>query len=203
MHTSLCTQTHTFPVFIRTYLLKLLKFTRSCTWCTNMIWYDRPSRIMQQQKGLIDSGKVSVLLRDPFDPDWGCLKNRATLWAPTQPYPFKTPSPPSLNVFGIWMFVWWKFPFCSPFLLPVIIVVFCLCVLQVTAGRLRGSVRVCVLCACACVCAGTCVFLTQPVFGAESAPDATQKDNERAGTVAAGSWAATQSDPGGAALVCV
>lgn len=63
------------------------------------------------------------------------------------------------------------------------------CVFQVTAGRLRGCVRVCVCCArvCAFVCAGTCVFLTQSVFGAESAPDATQEDNERAGTVTAGS----------------
>lgn len=149
-------------------------------------------------------------------PDWlrkgQCLAKRS-FWSrlgvfeepghPLGPHPALPPPPLSLNLFGIWMFVWWKFPFCSPFTRHNRSIFASVS----SRWQLVDCVGACACVCCApvraCVCAGTCVFLTQPVFGAESAPDATQKDNERAGTVAAGSWAATQSDPGGAALVCV
>lgn len=58
------------------------------------------------------------------------------------------------------------------------------------------------MCVCVCARAGTCVFPVQSVFGAECGLNTSQRDNERAGTVAAGSRATTQSDPG-MATFCV
>ena len=70
------------------------------------------------------------------------------------------------------------------------------------------SVCVCV-CAreCVCVCvrvrAGTCVLPSAvSLWSGVCGLNTSQRDNERAGTVAAGSRAATQSDPG-TATICV
>ena len=157
---------------------------------------------MQQYKRLIkSSGKVRARLRWPFEPDWGCLKSQATLQASTQPHPLQHHplvwthtgylclSDGSLPILHSPSACWTHSVSVS--------------VLQVSSGKVCVSVSVGV---CVCVCvrvrAGTCVFPAQSVFGAERGLNTSQIDNERAGTVAAGSRAATQSDPG-TATFCV
>ena len=105
-----------------------------------------------QHKRLIESGKVRVWLRWPFEPDWGCLKSETPYRPPTGPTRWSEPiQDTSVYLMEV------PIPLLAWYTHTISVSLSCRCQLVECVG-----VRVCArVYVCACACVGTCISPTQ------------------------------------------